>query len=92
MQPSRLQTGTQPHIYVCLDDTLEHEHILKKFHCSVCGKVVFKYYGLTKILFPAENESTKKGNTVVVQCNGTITEDKNGYPITSRCKTLYWIS
>ena len=63
---------------------------LKKFHCSVCGHVVFAYYDTLVMLVPGDDvgdELTKKKNAVqeMVCLNRWI--DEKGH--TSRCKTVY---
>ena len=83
------------------------DEVLKKFHCLVCGKVVFEYYSHVKIIVAGKHlhKSPK-----VVQCNNVVTMDSitqqaihviagDIYPTGGRdryfktkCKTKYWIS
>jgi len=81
-------SGEQPKISIWLDNNRSNE--LKKFHCPVCGKVVFEYYNDAKIIMPGEDKTIMK-SPIVIQCHGAIQVYKNGYPITTRCKAKYWI-
>jgi hypothetical protein len=65
---------------------------LKKFHCPVCGKVVFEYYNDVKILMPGELGDVKK-SPIVVQCHGkTPMKTADGMEIFVRCKARYFIA
>lgn len=88
MQTPMVLSGEQPKISVWLDNNKSDE--LKKFHCPVCGKVVFEYYNDVKIILPGEMGEVKK-SPIVIQCHGSITVYKNGFPITTHCKAKYWI-
>ena len=92
-----------PEISIWLDDT--DDDVLKKFHCSVCGKTVFEYYGHIKgIIAGRHNQKRPK----VIQCNNLVILDnvskqvvnvpmdefgknRNRY-FKAKCHTKYWIS
>lgn len=92
-----------PEISVLLDDS--DDDIIKKFHCLVCGWVVFEYYNYVKIIVAGKHlhKSPK-----VIQCNNMVTmdtvtkqvahvttEDYNanrGRYFKIKCRTKYWIS
>jgi len=76
-----------PRISVWLDDSDDTE--LKRFHCIVCGKVVFEYYSSVKIIIPGEHTIKRPK---VIQCHGTIDRRGEGDYRTERCKAKYWIS
>lgn len=82
------QTGEQPKISVWLDNNRSTE--LKKFHCPVCGKVVFEYYNDAKIIMPGEMEAVGH-SPIVIQCHGQVSIYQNGYPVSARCKAKFWI-
>jgi len=82
-------SGEQPKISVWLDNNRSDE--LKKFHCPVCGKVVFEYYNAARIIMPGEMQPTQGKSPIVIQCHGAISLAKNGYLITTHCKAKYWI-
>ena len=102
---ARIVKNKQPRISVWLDDKEEDQRILKKFHCIVCGKIVFEYYNSVKLIVPGKHY---KKTPKVIQCNGTMIVDKLTNEIThipfyelannkhrycqTRCKTKYWIS
>lgn len=89
MQTPMAISGEQPKISVWLDNNRSNE--LKKFHCPVCGKVVFEYYNDARIIMPGEMQPTQGKSPIVVQCHGAITVYKSGFPITTRCKAKFWI-
>lgn len=89
MQTPMAISGEQPKISVWLDNNRSTE--LKRFHCTVCGKVVFEYYNDTKIILPGEMTPSQGKSPIVIQCHGAIQVYKNGYPITTHCKAKYWI-
>ena len=89
MQVPTVISGEQPRIQVWLDNEKKQEKELKKFHCLVCGKVVFEYYNSVRMIIPGEPEFTKSPK--VIQCHGTISVYKNGNQITTRCKAKYWV-
>jgi len=93
-----------PQITVFLDDT--EDEILKKFHCVVCGKTVFEYYG--NVHFIISGKHTQK-RPKVVQCNNIVVMDNLTKQVVSnitaeeynfnrdryfktKCGTKYWIS
>ena len=82
------ESGVQPKISVWLDNNRSDE--LKKFHCPICGKVVFEYYNDVKILMPGDMQGYGK-SPIVIQCHGAITIIKNGYPITAHCKSKFFV-
>ena len=88
MQPPTIITGKQPEISIWLDDSKENEHYPKKFHCPVCGKVVFEYYGYPRMIVVGGHELK---DAKIIQCHGTIKTIKNGYECTTRCKARYSI-
>jgi len=48
-------TGKQPEISIWLDDSELDKKILKKFHCVVCGGVVFEYYDSINIIIAGKH-------------------------------------
>ena len=88
MQTPMAISGEQPQISVWLDNNRSEE--LKKFHCSVCGKVVFEYFNDMRIIMPGEMKNVGH-SPIVIQCHGSITIYKDNYPITTRCKAKYFI-
>jgi len=58
-------------ISVWLDENKDDEKTLKKFHCPVCGKVMFEYYNRLRMIVPGKNESSEG---VVVECRGVVKE------------------
>ena len=80
-------SGQQPKVRVWLDNQNTNE--LKKFHCSVCGKVVFEYYSDIRILMPGGGEVKVTRAPIVIQCHGVITVVKDGTMISTRCKAKY---
>lgn len=93
-----------PEITILLDETDEKN--LKKFHCVVCGKVVFEYYNLIDIIVSGRHyhKSPK-----VVQCNNIVVMDMLTQQVVNnitteeyncnrdryfrtKCRTKYWIS
>ena len=89
MQVPTILSGEQPKISVWLDDDKKREKSLKQFHCLVCGKVIFEYYSNVRMIIPGEPEFIKSPK--VIQCHGTITINKNGQFISTRCKSKYWV-
>lgn len=77
-------SGQQPNIGVRLSSKLSDEK--KRFHCPVCGKVVFEYYSPIEVLVPNSLEYWQ--TPLVIQCHGTISMGYN----TVRCKTLLYIA
>ncbi len=88
MQVPFILSGEQPKVSIWLDNRRDDQ--IKQFHCPVCGKVVFEYYNDIKIIMAGEPGEVKKA-PIVVQCHGSITVMKSGYPVTTRCKAKYWI-
>ena len=89
MQVPTILSGEQPRISVWLDNDKKQERTLKQFHCLVCGKVVFEYYNNVRMIIPGEPDFIKSPK--VIQCHGTISVQKNGQFITTRCKSKYWV-
>jgi len=81
-------TGEQPKISIWLDD--KRDNVLKKFHCPICGKVVFEYYNSIKIIVTGEMEKAGK-SPKVIQCHGSIQVYKNGYLVNTKCKAKFWV-
>lgn len=62
---------------------------LKKFHCSVCGHVVFGYYDTAHILVPKDSTgelSELKNALEEIVCTNRWADAKGH---TARCKTIY---
>lgn len=68
MQELYQHTGEQPRVTVVLDDT--NPTVKKRFHCPMCGKVAFEYYGEVTGLVPGADPSNSSRSRVVVQCRG----------------------
>jgi len=100
---AKIDRSEQPRISVWLSE--KEDKILKKFHCSVCGKIVFEYYSPIRMIIPGKHiKKTPK----VVRCNGMMTIDKLTNQVVhpdsrrfheqrhrfyvTRCMTKYWIS
>lgn len=81
-------SGKQPYISVWLAP--ERDDTIKRFHCPICGKIVFEYYSPIKIMVNGDMGEAKKA-PIVVQCHGTISVVKNGQEITTHCKAKYMI-
>ena len=81
------QSGEPFKISVWLAD--KDEKSLKKFHCVVCGKIVFEYFSSVAMMLPGETDFTKA--PVVIECHGSISIYGNGGPFTTRCKQKYVI-
>ena len=78
-----------PHISVWLDERKDSE--LKKFHCPICGRVVFEYYNSMRLILPGEMNEVGK-SPIVVQCHGAVVEyDSRGQQFNTRCKAKFWI-
>jgi len=102
MVPAAFKTKC-PEISIWLDDS--DESIEKKFHCSVCGKTVFAYYGNIRMIITGKHTQKRPK---IVQCNNMVIMDnitKQVANITSeeyncdrgryfkiKCRTKYWIS
>lgn len=74
-------------ITISLDNTNTED--LKKFHCSLCGHVVFSYYDTAQILIPnGETERIQKLKNALteVMCQNRWVDAKGH---TGRCKTMY---
>lgn len=85
MQAPYFTTGQKPEIGVRLSG--KYQHILKRFKCSVCGKVVFEYYNDLEIILP---DAVKPWQTpIVIQCHGTTITD---FGKSVRCKALYFVT
>lgn len=61
-------TGKVPRITVLLDS--ENEGVRKRFHCPVCGKVAFEYFGSLRGLVPGAQTVEKTGARTVIHCTG----------------------
>lgn len=62
---------------------------LKKFHCSICGHVVFSYYDTLVMIVPSDDVSHIEKNKNAVQemlCLNRWADEKGH---TNRCKTIY---
>jgi hypothetical protein len=62
---------------------------LKKFHCSLCGHVVFGYYDTQNILLPKDTTgelSVLKNALQEAVCTNRWVDNKGH---TARCKTIY---
>jgi uncharacterized protein with PIN domain len=100
---ARCISGKQPRISVWLDES--EDKTLKKFHCVICGKIVFEYYNPIRIIIPGRHY---KKTPKVIQCNGTVIIDKLSDEVVhippyelinnkhryfqTRCHAKYWIS
>ena len=91
MRPPFKISGKQPHISVFLDDN--SDETLKKFHCPVCGRVVFQYYSPVRVMIPGEvtKISDDQKPPLVIQCKGSLTVMQAGRAKTTRCKTIYHV-
>ena len=80
----------KPNIDVWLDESTATQ--LKKFHCSVCGKVLFEYYTNVRLIIPGKsvNDDELKPPTVL-ECNGMVDYRYEGDTKARRCKTRYHI-
>ena len=64
-------TGKAPKITVLLDSS--NEGIRKRFHCPVCGKVSFEYWGAIRGLVPgAPGIDNDSASGVVIHCKGRM--------------------
>jgi hypothetical protein len=68
-------------ISVWLDNS--KNHVLKDFHCSECGCLVFQYYSSASIIIPGKES---EGPFIVIMCRG---KDKF---TNERCRAKYYIS
>lgn len=65
---------------------------LKRFHCSVCGHVVFAYYDSAHVLLPKDGTgdlSEQKNAVTEVNCMNRWVDAKGH---TARCKTIYLLN
>jgi hypothetical protein len=84
--PARKDRGVAV-ITIALDNINTED--LKKFHCSICGHVVFGYYDTAHILIPKDSTgelSVLKNALQEIVCTNRWTDDKGH---TNRCKTIY---
>jgi hypothetical protein len=74
-------------ITVFLDN--KNTSVNKKFHCVVCGRVVFSYYDTAHILVPNDTtdsvDQLKNGETEVMCLANWV----NDHGHRDRCKTIY---
>lgn len=70
MLPAQEISKKPTEITVWLDENQDDEKYLKKFHCSICGKIVFEYYSKIRLITPG-NHSEK--NPKVIECGGNMT-------------------
>ena len=69
---------------------LEHDGKRRDFRCCNCGKIVFEYFGNTKLIVNGSNEVS---SPTIVQCKGTVEKhDIMGNKYSLRCHTKYIIS
>lgn len=88
MQQPFIESGKQPEVTILLDDS--NDRALKKFHCTICGKVTFEYYSSIRVILPGIGNPVKA--PVVIQCHGVVESYKNGRLMTTRgCKAKYYI-
>lgn len=65
-------TGEPPRITVLMDSS--NELVRKRFHCPVCGKVSFEYFGSLRGLVPGSQNEESSGAMVVIHCRGRMPE------------------
>ena len=90
-------TGAQQNITAVLDQAADD--ILKDFRCNSCGKIVFQYYGQTKLILPGQIDIQWLeivGRPKLIQCkNRRFILLRNDYgqerEVEVKCKTLYFV-
>jgi len=83
--------GSVAAITIVLDNI--NTEYLKKYHCAVCGHVVFGYYDTILMLIPSDTvtgqlKKMKNATSELVCLNRWV--DAKGH--TERCKTVYILS
>lgn len=88
--PTALNNGEKPKISVFLSNSSPREK--KEFRCTVCGHIVFKYWDDVRIVIAGTEDEGFKNAPIEIQCNGSITVNKDGRTFTTTCKALYAVS
>jgi hypothetical protein len=88
--PAVLNEGKKPTISVFLSNSTPRQK--KEFRCTVCGHIVFKYWDDLRIVIAGQEDDGFKNAPIEIQCNGSITVNKDGRTFTTTCKALYSVA